>query len=877
MQLGFFEEEVKIIESKKVIKPRIKKEPVFNCTKCGLSQSCKSPQMAVHGKGKLSILIIGEYPGQSDDKNNKQFTGEVGRLLKEIINELGYDLYQDFYTTNAVRCFPGLDKDKVKLPKPIQIASCRKFLLKDIEETNPKVIIPLGKLAVDGLIGHRLSGRISNTTITDWAGLNIPDQELKRYICPSWNLQMILRGNNQTDVVLYKQLKAHIKKAIELAEKPFYISNYGSEIISITAVKEATDIVKRITENKVNEAIAFDYEATGIKPYRKGHEIVCASVSDGLFAYSFPFFNDEEFRTAWKELMQSDVNKIIHNSKYENIWTKIRSGFNNKGSSWIKNIISDTMLDAHIIHNQKKVNLKFWVYAKFGVLGYDSEIDPYLECSKEEKDKYGANGFNRIKEFPIEKLLTYNGLDSFFTYKLWEIQQTELNNLTRQGSEFFLESSFELSKAENNGMLLDTENAKLEFKRLTRKLNKIESGVRKSEEIKKWDKTKNGKPVEFALSNTNHLTHLLFNCMKVKYDKNNITSTGRPKGDIEALGKYDDQIVKDVLLWRKYKKVRDTNLNGFIKEGTDSIIHTSLNLHVANTYRSSSNDPNLQNVPVREIETMQLLRKLIIARPGHKLGEYDYKAMEAVINAIYNKDPNWIRYVTDASTDMHRDMAAKIYIRKKAEVLKSERQTAKSNFVFATVYGSYWKNTAVNLWNECDEETRVHLKSKGVRNINDMREHMKKVEAWFWEQFPVGYEYKEKTLRDYEKKGYIDLLTGFRCYGPMTRNKILNYRVQGTASHCKLWALKNISQLMQKKKMNSKILLEIHDSILPDIDPAEEDYLDYQMWLYGTQKIRENFEWLIVPLFIEKKVSKLNGNWAEMENKGLLTGEYFNA
>lgn len=875
MQLGFFEEEVKKIESKKVIKPRIKKEPIFNCTKCGLSQSCKSPQMAVRGKGRLSILIIGEYPGQNDDKNNKQFTGEAGRLLKEIITELGYDLYQDFYVTNAVRCFPGMDKDKVKLPKPIQMASCRKFLLKDIEETNPKVIIPLGKLAVDGLIGHRLSGRISNTTITDWAGLNIPDQELKRYICPSWNPQMILRGNDQTDTVLYKQLKAHIQKAIELIHTPFYKADYTSEIvITITEIKEAIKIIKEALKEKV---IAIDYETTGIKPYRNGHEIISASISNGLYSYAFPFFNDEEFRSAWKELMQSDVKKIIHNSKYENIWTKIRSGFNNKKSFWIKNIIADTMLDAHIIHNQKKVGLKFWVYAKFGILGYDSEIDPYLECSKEEKERHGANGFNYIKEYikiyGIKKVLFYNGLDALYTYKLWEIQQTELNKLTRQGSEFFLESSFELSKSENNGMLLDKDQALLEHKNLTSKMNKIETKVQESKEMKKWDKEK-----PFRCSAPGDLTHLLFNCMKVKYDKSNVTVTGRPKADIEALEKYDNQIVKNVLLWRKYKKVRDTYLNGFIREETNNIIHTSLNLHTVDTYRSSSNDPNLQNIPARDLEVMQLLRKLIIARPGHKIAEYDYKAAEAVLIACYNKDPNWIRYVSDPANDMHRDMAAKLIMRKKVDVMKDERQIAKNGFVFPTVYTSYWKNTAKNMWDQFSPETFEHLKSKGIRKLDDYREHVMHVEKWFWEdQFPVGYEWMNKTLCDYEKKGYIDLYTGFRCYGPMTRAQVINTRIQGTASNCKLWTLKELGKLITKKKMNSKILLEIHDSILPDIYPPEEDYLDYQVWLLGTQKIREHFEWLIVPLFIEKKISKVNGNWAEMSNEGLLKGEYYNA
>ncbi len=878
MQLGFFtDEEVKKVEVKKVIKPRIKKEPIFNCTKCGLAQSCKSSKMTIHGKGKLPILFINEYPGESDDRNNKPFTGEAGKILKEIIEELGYNLYSDFYITNAVRCFPGLDnKGKIKPPKPIQIASCRKFLLEDIKTINPQIIIPLGKIAIEGLIGNRLSGRISNTTITDWAGLNIPDQELRKYICPSWHPSMILRGNNNIDIVLYKQLKAHIQKAIELVNRPMYISNYGSEIMSITNVKEAISIINRIKENKANEAVAMDYEATGIKPYRKGHEIVCASVSDGLFSYAFPFFNNEEFRLAWKELMQSNVKKIIHNSKYENIWTKIRSGFNNKGSSWIKNIIADTMLDAHIIHNQKKVGLKFWVYAKFGILGYDSEIDPYLECDKEEKDKYGANGFNRIKEFirlfGIEKALFYNGLDSFFTYKLWEIQQTELNNLTRQGSEFFLESSFELGKAEYNGMLLDKEGAESEFRKLTSKMNKIETKVQESKEMKKWDKEK-----PFRCSAPGDLTHLLFNCMKVKYDKSNVTGTGRPKADIEALETYDNPIVKDVLLWRKYKKVRDTYLNGFIREETNSIIHTSLNLHTVNTMRSSSNDPNLQNIPARDLEVMQLLRKLIIARPGHKLGEYDYKAAEAVLIACYNKDPNWIRYVSDPANDMHRDMAAKLIMRKKVDVMKDERQIAKNGFVFPTVYTSYWKNTAKNMWDQFSPETFDHLKSKGIKRLDDYREHVKSVERWFWEdQFPVGYEWMNKTLRDYEKKGYVDLYTGFRCYGPMTRAQVINTRIQGTASNCKLWTLKELGKVISKKKMDSKILLEIHDSILPDINPAEEDYLDYQVWLIGTQKLKEYFDWMIVPMFIEKKISAIDGNWSEMENKGLLKGEYFN-
>ena len=107
----------------------------------------------------------------------------------------------------------------------------------------------------------------------------------------------------------------------------------------------------------------------------------------------------------------------------------------------------------------------------------------------------------------------------------------------------------------------------------------------------------------------------------------------------------------------------------------------------------------------------------------------------------------------------------------------------------------------------------------------------------------------------------------------MSRNQVINYRVQGTASHCKLWTLQQISHKLIEKKMKSRILLEIHDSIIPNIYPEEEDYLDYLVWNYGTQKIREHWEWLIVPLYVEKKISEINGNWSSMKTIGLLKGE----
>jgi len=646
-------------------------------------------------------------------------------------------------------------------------------------------------------------------------------------------------------------------KKIEMTKEELEI--YNSYVQNVTVTQKVKEAIWMIEEMGKNDKIAFDYETTGKKPYRKGHRIFSASISNGRAAFAFPFFNDKDFLTAWKGLMLGDVKKICHNAKFESVWTKVILGY------WPKNIIADTMINVHVIDNRGKVGLKPLVKKYFNIGGYEESIENYLKPDPVEADKYGANAFNRIDKAPLDKLLLYNGLDSLFTFLLYKKQERELDNHTSIGARFFTEASLDLAKIEVEGFPFDSEKAKGSFSEIEEKMKTIEKETMEMGEMQLWDKNK-----KFRFTASADLAYIIFDKMKYKLSDGNKTTTGKAKMDIDTLEKYKLPIVRNVLEWRKWKKVKDTYLTSLLRETVDEKIHASIRLENVDTYRSSCADPNLQNIPARNEEVMSLIRKCFISKKDCKLGEYDYKAMEAVIIACYNKDPRWIDYVSDPENDMHRDMAAKIYLKEKEDVTKNDRFLGKNGFVFPTVYGSYWKNTAVNLW-DCEKDTKDHLKSKGIKTLEDMRCHIKKVEDWFWfDQFPVGYEWMTKTLADYEKKGFIDLYSGFRCYAPMSRNQVINYRIQGTASHCKLWTLQQVSRKLLKKKMKSRILLEVHDSLIPNIYPEEESILDYLVWDYGTQKIREHFSWLQVPLYIEKKISKINGNWAEMEAKGLL-------
>ena len=839
---------------------RIKSQAEANCTTCGLYENCTSPKIKLAGEGNKKILFISEYPTGSEDDSGIQFYGRSGEILKSILKELNLNLDDDFWSVFAVRCKP---EDKVT---GIHIAACRKKLLKAIYSLQPAVIIPLGKIAMDTLVGYRMTGRLSGISMVDWVGCQIPDQELKCFICPTWNLSYALKdkGKEGENSVIKNQIFQHIKTACRLSDVSFYQSNYLSDCFVLKTVTEAMEILQQATTWKV---ISFDYETTGKKPHRDGHEIYSVAISNGIFGWSFPYFNDVDFRKCWLKLMNSKIPKIAHNAKFESTWTKIRGGFNNKGGLWPNNIIWDTMLAMTILDNRKKSNLKFGLYSIFGMAGYDSAVDKYLECSKEEEKIHGANGINRIKDAPLDELLKYGAMDALGTYKMWEYQTRRMSEPMKSALSLFDSGSLSFAKAEEHGLVCSVSEVDDASEEISATMKNLEQAIVTDQVLDSWDKKQAYRP-----SAPGDLSHLLFDLLK--YDTGtDRTATNKYKADADSLSAFSYvPIVKNSLDWRKWKKVRDTYLHGFQVESVNGIIHPFFNLHTVSTYRSSSDAPNFQNIPKRDAKVATLLRKLLKPSPGNRLGEYDYKAMETVINGCYNKDPNWIRYISDPKNDMHRDMGAKIFIKSSSDITKSERQLSKSNFVFPTIYGSWYGQTGPNIWSELEDSTKKHLKIKGIKNVDDFISHMKKVERWFFEdQFPVAFEWREKTIHDYEKCGYIDLYTGFRCRGPMSRNQLLNYQTQGTAFHCLLWTFIQVTNQFEKNKMDAYFTGQIHDAMLPDYNPEEEAVVDHLIWLYGTQKIREHWEWINAPLSIEKSRSAIDGDWSEMENCGLLS------
>jgi uracil-DNA glycosylase family 4 len=842
--IGFFPKKSGKNNKKQIIKKD-------NCEICGLYKDCINPKMEYAGEGKKKILILRDFPYEYEDKNNLLFSTSPSKPFKNFLSENNFDLYEDFWVYSVIRCRPKRNK----IPTTKQLKLCREYLMQVIDKLKPVGIILLGKLVYSSLIQSRLSGRLNNMNFTDFIYDFIYDNELKCYLLPVNPLNYILSKNINDNNALKKNWIKYVKEFIYRFSNNKHVNINYDKFIDI--LFEEKQIIQELDKIKNDDFMCFDYETTGIKPHTENHKIICASISTNRITISFELKNDAIINK-FKELLQSDIKKIAHNIKYEEQWSRNILNVSCKNWYW------DTMIAQHCLDNRKKTSLKYLVYKYFGEIGYDSDISKYIET-----DDKSCNSKNDVEKCDINKLLSYCGLDSMYTREIYYIQKEQMNEHILKGFNLFLKGSLTLLDCTENGFKIDGDKLNKIYDDLYVEMIEIENKINNSEYLKKWDWEN-----KFNFNSSKDLRHLLFDILKIK--SINKTSTGLDSIDVSTFAKLNHPFTSLILQYRKIKKIRDTYLSQYKREVVNNFIHPSFNLHIARTFRSSCSNPNIQNVPKRDKNTKKMIRSLIIPRKGNMIVEYDYKSVEVCIAACYTQDPKLIEYVTNLDTDMHRDMACQIFLRNKDNFLKEERQDAKNAFVFPNFYGSFYKQTAPDLWeraNNRQDTTLKNLKEHGIKNYISFENHIKKIEYDFWyNRFKVYTEWKKKTFSEYENKLYTDLYTGFRCQADMNRKEVINYRIQGSAFHCVLWSMNKINRHIKKLK-NSFMIGQIHDSILFDVHPDDEKYIDELVYTFSTQKIKKYWNWINVPLQVEKEKSKINGSFAEMQDCGYLRRE----
>ena len=232
----------------------------------------------------------------------------------------------------------------------------------------------------------------------------------------------------------------------------------------------------------------------------------------------------------------------------------------------------------------------------------------------------------------------------------------------------FHEASLALARIEARGWRIDTAHLGSACNELDRSIRDLEWSLRSDPLYSRWRRAYGERAV---LGSGEQLSHLLFDLEGVPYPHER-TATGKYRTDVEVMSKVDLPFVRDWCRLKKHVKVRSTYLEGIRREVVDGYLHPSYNLAGggdddtekggARSFRLSSNSPNLQNTPIRDPEWGEVVRKCFIPRDEHRLAEIDFAGIEVRVGACYHRDPVMLRYIEDKTTDMHRDMAAELYL-----------------------------------------------------------------------------------------------------------------------------------------------------------------------------------------------------------------------
>ena len=347
---------------------------------------------------------------------------------------------------------------------------------------------------------------------------------------------------------------------------------------------------------------------------------------------------------------------------------------------------------------------------------------------------------------------------------------------------------------------------------------------------------------DFNPNSPKQLGTLLFDTMGLRHGKK--TKNGWST-DAETLEKLRDiPLVEDILQYRACQKLNSTYVEGLLKViGEDGRIHTRFNQTEARTGRLSSDNPNLQNIPIRT-EMGSKLRAYFVARPGCVLVDADYSQIELRILAHVTGDAH-MQEAFLSGADIHRSTAAKIYNIRPEDVTPRLRSSAKA-INFGIMYG------------------------KGAYSLSkDIGVSVKEAEAFlqtYLATFPNIDGYMEKTIADARQCGYVSTLFGRRRALPELNSNNHNIRasgermarntpIQGTAADVIKLAMVRVWRRLRDEKMESRLILTVHDELIVEAPEAEAEK--------AAQILREEMEGCVhyaVPLSTDVHTGK---NWLE--------------
>jgi DNA polymerase-1 len=454
---------------------------------------------------------------------------------------------------------------------------------------------------------------------------------------------------------------------------------------------------------------------------------------------------------------------------------------------------------------------------------------------------------------------------------------------TKDAYKLFHQGTLALARAERQGIRVDIDYIRQKKQELDQRIEEVEEELKQTKFYRQWTHSRGEQGPN--INSNPQLKQYLYKVRKETPPKE--TASGAGSTDEKSLKELNIPGLNYILEIRKLKKLKNTYLDQFEREAIDGYIHPFFNLHTVQTYRSSSNNPNFQNIPVRDEEAKLITRRALFPRPGHQLLEIDYSGLEFNINACYSKDPVMLEYCRNPNSDPHADVAEQVFLIKYDPSItghKVLRSAAKNGFTFPELYGDYYKNCAIGLacnWGELkpagrwkkkqgieleDLSLSDHLINNDIKSLFEYTDHIKKVEGNFFDRFAIHRKYMEETYNDYLENGVVKFYTGFSCKGVLTRNQVLNCRIQGSAFHILLKSFIKLDAIMRQENWDTRLIGQIHDSIVFDVHPDELEQVTKTAHEITTKEVPAEWTWIIVPLKINMELSPVDCSWADKKD-----------
>lgn len=555
---------------------------------------------------------------------------------------------------------------------------------------------------------------------------------------------------------------------------------------------EGDEQIAQLIENlKAQSYFCFDTETTSLETRDASLVGIAFAIEKGEAWYVPCFDNAQHVADLFKEVLENPaIEKIGQNLKYD------MQVMRNYGVM-LQGKIFDTML-AHFLLDPDSGNSMDWLadkYLNYKTISFESLVGPKGKNQK------------TIDQIDKQKVTDYACEDADITLQLKEIlekdvKERKLENLLHEVEEPL---SFVLADMEYEGVKVDTEALEVMSKELDEESRKIQDEIFKIA------------GVEFNIGSPKQLGEILFEQLKL-VEKPKKTKTGQYATGEEILSKLADEheIAAKILMFREYQKLKSTYVDALPKliSPTDNRIHTDYRQTVASTGRLSSNNPNLQNIPIRTAKGREVRKAFIAKDSDHLLFAADYSQIELRIMAAFSKDESMMNAFKEGR-DIHATTAAKVFGVDLDNVEPAMRRKAKE-VNFGIIYG---------------------ISAFGLsQNLNIARGEAQEIIDSYFKEFPNVKKYMDETIEKAREEEYVETILGRRRYlrninsknftmrGFDERNAV-NAPIQGSAADIIKIAMINIHNWMKEANVKTKMLMQVHDELVFDLHKSEEELM----------------------------------------------------